>query len=495
LSTLKKFTWILTISAFIALDVDAQGHSSLFMGGYDNDIMTLPWGGNKVDFSSGQATIGQEFRIMDFNFTGNTISDTAGNFLFATNGVTIMNHMDDTMANVVWPWLNPSSYTINWQEGLRIWQQNVIIPAPDSIDLYYIFHNTVDDPIDLSANYVYFSKVDMTLNGGEGEVVIKNEILISDTLSPVGTTACKHGNGRDWWILYKDLGGSKFHFILLTPNGPIYHHNQQIGSRIGSGQYCFSPDGTRLGSYSSDDDFEIFDFDRCTGMLSNLRHLSINDSVVSIGAAFSPNSKYLYGSSAIYLYQIDASSNLPDTSLTTVAVWDGTYSPNPPLATTFFIQQLANDGKIYITSGNGTLMMHTIEDPNLADTLCNVQQHSIALPTYNTGTIPNFPNYNLGPLIGSPCDTLVGIHEIFDKPINLTISPNPNNGQFEVNYELPQNEQGALEVINILGEVIYRHQLVQWSNVHLLNLEVSSGMYQVIVTTSKTRESKKIIIQ
>ncbi len=35
-----------------------------------------------------------------------------------------------------------------------------------------------------------------------------------------------------------------------------------------------------------------------------------------------------------------------------------------------------------------------------------VEQHGITLPTYNAFSLPNFPNYRLGPLDGSPCDTL-----------------------------------------------------------------------------------------
>ena len=130
-------------------------------------------------------------------------------------------------------------------------------------------------------------------------------------------------------------------------------------------------------------------------MLSNNRKIAINDSMVSVGAAFSPNSRYLYGSSTVYLYQVDASSNQPDTTLTTVAVWDSTYSPNPPFPATFFTQQLADDGKIYVTSGSSTMMMHTIENPDSVGMASNVLQHSLSLPTLNIGTIPNFPNTNL----------------------------------------------------------------------------------------------------
>ena len=37
---------------------------------------------------------------------------------------------------------------------------------------------------------------------------------------------------------------------------------------------------------------------------------------------------------------------------------------------------------------------------------CTVRQHSILMPTGIFRGIPNFPHYRLGPLDGSPCDTL-----------------------------------------------------------------------------------------
>jgi type IX secretion system substrate protein len=494
----SKFISILALSILLALSAVSQGVTNLFLSGYDNWYQQAPFGGNKIDFYTGFPVVTQEYRAIDFDYLGNNITDSLGNLLFTTNGVIILNNVNDTMVNGTG--LNPSAYTNSFNEGLRLWQGNIIIPHPDSSDIYYLFHMTVDGGGGIPyTRYFYYSKIDMSLNGGEGEVVLKNIKLINqgqfiDTLSIVGITACKHGNGRDWWIVTKNIHSSKFHFFLLTPVGPNYHHTQSIGYREGYNQYSFSSDGTRYGGFGTNDGFEIFDFDRCSGMLSNYRQFSINDSMLATGASFSPNSRYLYGSSSEFLYQIDTDSNQPDTTLKTVATWDGNFSPNPPWSTTFWFQQLASDGKIYITPGTSTTAMHSIDKPNLTDTLCDVQQHSISLPRFHA-TVPNFPNYNLGPLVGSPCDTLVGIHEIFNKPINLTISPNPSYGQFEVNYELPQNEQGQLEIINILGEVVYKHQLVQWSSVHRLNLYVSSGMYQVIVTTSKTRESKKIIIQ
>jgi hypothetical protein len=55
--------------------------------------------------------------------------------------------------------------------------------------------------------------------------------------------------------------------------------------------------------------------------------------------------------------------------------------------------------------------MHVIHHPNQECPDCFIEQHGIELPTYNTYSIPNQPNYRLGPIDGSPCDTL-GIDNI-----------------------------------------------------------------------------------
>ena len=47
-----------------------------------------------------------------------------------------------------------------------------------------------------------------------------------------------------------------------------------------------------------------------------------------------------------------------------------------------------------------------IQNPNQKRLDCNVQQHILEIPTLNYQSIPNFPYYGLGPLDGSPCDTL-----------------------------------------------------------------------------------------
>ena len=50
--------------------------------------------------------------------------------------------------------------------------------------------------------------------------------------------------------------------------------------------------------------------------------------------------------------------------------------------------------------------MHISHSPNLSGHSADVEQHGLALPKFNDGTMCLFPNYRLGEWEGSPCDTL-----------------------------------------------------------------------------------------
>ncbi|MCB0548394.1 MAG: PKD domain-containing protein [Phaeodactylibacter sp.] len=134
-------------------------------------------------------------------------------------------------------------------------------------------------------------------------------------------------------------------------------------------------------------------------------HFTYVDSAWSGGVAISPNSRFLYVSSFKNVYQYDLWAEDIPASKDTVAVWDGFMVP-PVFATTFFLMQLGPDGKIYINSNNAVPYLHVINNPDLPGDSCDVCQHCVALPSWNSFSLPNFPNYRLGHLQGSPCDTL-----------------------------------------------------------------------------------------
>jgi len=458
----------------------AQGVNNFFLMGYSNDA-GLPLGGTNIDFNSGTPDIYYQYRDIGFSRANANISDSNGNVLFSTNGAWVADAFGDTMQNGTG--LSPSFYTSLYPEGLHVCQTALIIPAPDEEARYLIFHCTIDDPIDRFTRYLYFTEVDMLLNNGLGAVLTKNNILLEDELNVGKITAVRHANGRDWWVSCIRLNTNVHIRFLVTPVGIEGPFEQSIGvvRHRDSGQVCFSPNGDKFAYYYGwyEDDLEIFDFDRCTGLLSNPVHIAIDDYNQMGGVAFSPSGQFLYVSSVLDVYQYDVTVADIAGSMVHLGTWDGFYSPSQPFATVFDIAQLALDGKIYISTGNSTFHLHVINEPDLPGLACGFQQHAVELPTYNFNSLPNHPNYHLGPVDGSVCDSL-GINTAMNElAVQAAVNayPNPANDRFAICYAA-QPTVGLLEVLDVAGRVVYKARLPQWSTIHNVQFEhPSAGMY------------------
>ena len=207
-------------------------------------------------------------------------------------------------------------------------------------------------------------------------------------------------------------------------------------------------------------------------------HIDIEDYNGAGGVAFSSNSRYLYVSSVLDVYQVDTEAPDVVSSLTLIAEWDSTYSPGPPFATLFNAAQLAPDGKIYISTGNATDKLHVINQPDSLGLACDLVQNGITLPTYWFNSLPNHPNYHLGALDGSPCDTLnLAVNEQ-DVLLNLSLYPNPNAGVFTLTFA-PQPEAGVLEVYDLHGRLVHTERVAPWSQLKRVDLpELGAGVYQ-----------------
>ena len=314
-------------------------------------------------------------------------------------------------------------------------------------------------------------------------------------------TACKHGNGRDWWLITRKAYTNIFYSFLITPTGIGPLISQSIGDTLlppDLGQAVFSPQGNKYALVDHINHLRLFDFDRCTGIFSNPIYIPILDSMIARGVAFSSSGQYLYVSSDVFVYQYDMYAGIIESSRQTVAVWDSFYSPSPPFATTFYMMQLAPDGKIYINSGNGVQHMHVINNPDSAGLLCDVCQHCLPLPTYNAFTHVNHPNYFLGAETGSTCDSLtIGINELSSVNLNLKTFPNPIAGHdFSITYLLAQNKTGQLEVLDVNGRIIYKKVLPQWSTLQQINIPaLHAGVYLLRLITGNGFASTKIVVQ
>ncbi|MBX2927091.1 MAG: hypothetical protein KF852_04590 [Saprospiraceae bacterium] len=139
----------------------------------------------------------------------------------------------------------------------------------------------------------------------------------------------------------------------------------------GEVQAVFSPNGRKFALAHSAQSVTVFDFDRCTGLLSNPYDIRLWPPVVSgRGLAISPSSRYLYVSNIVDLYQYDLYAADISLSVLHIDTYDGFM---PPLHTTFYQQKLAPDGKIYMTANNGVDVLHVIHQPDSAGVACQFE--------------------------------------------------------------------------------------------------------------------------
>jgi len=449
---------------FILLSVSSlaqdEKYENVWLLGYGSNNVDTTFGGTRIDFNTEPPAFSYEYLEMNFRFTGTSICNKEGELLFYTNGISIRDFNDEIVANA--DTLISGPFSSSWaNDGIPTVQNVLVLPKPSDENKYSIFQIELIwelwQGVVVRATKLHYHEYQSDLN----ELTIKNEILITDTLSIGKITATKHANGQDWWVIIPEGSSNRYYKLLLTSQGVTSQDIQMIGdtSKTDIGQGVFSPDGTKYavsntGGFSTGQFLDVFDFDRCTGELSNPQRIT-PDSLSFTGVAFSPNSRFLYVISNEQVQQFD--TQLPNylSQGEIVATYDGFLTP--PAPTKFFIAQLAPDGKIYINTPGTTRYLHVINDPDSLGLACNLTQHSIFLPTRNNRSLPNLPNYRLKAAIGSSCDTIrpIAHFSYFTDGLNVSFNDesdrNPNKWFWTFGDGQSSEEQHPIHIYNSSG--------------------------------------------
>ncbi len=424
-----------------------------------------------------------------------SISDNDGNLLFYSNGCVVIDRNHNIMPNG--RELNNNDYFETLGDSCKSRgylgkQEILILPDPSEENIFHILHKPVM-PND-SARYreLRHSSVNLEFNNGFGDVIQKNKVL-SDSLRLAYNylTAINHINGRDWWIIQPLDTNNDYLTILLDENGFSQNFIQNIGPYFdkwisGSGHAKFSPDGTKYALFNAYDNLLLYDFDRSSGELSNLKQLKIKDTeeVIFSTIEFSPNSQFLYFGVTDSLWQLDITEPNLEDGLELIDVWDGS---SDPFATTFHIMALAPNCKIYMASGSSTRTYHVINKPNEKGQACDFVQHGITLPHISSlGNMPNFPRFRVDE--EDKCDPT--ITSIFGDQVyyrrDLSVYPNPIIDF--VNIEIPDNQSGKLFLFDLNGQLIWKGSGLR-SEIRQLDFSfLESGMYNLEFIPDKNPE-------
>ncbi len=323
-----------------------------------------------------------------------SIANADGQLLMYTDGLTLWNANHQVMPNGSGLLGDPSST-----------QGAVIVPIPLNNNKYYVF--TIDE----LAGYdgLRYSIVDMSLNGGLGDIQAADKNVLLQTNVTEKLTAVRHCNNKDIWIVSHDWENNTFRSYLITEAGiqtPVLTNIGVIHTG-GSNPYyntvgCMkiSPDGKRIALAIRDMNLcQVFDFDTNTGILSNTISLSSPNYAVIYGVEFSSDNSKLYVTSAtnrmIYQFNLLAGN---ETAINASSIVIGQTTSNY-----VFGLQRAPNGKIYAARTNGqwtgSYYLGVINQPNLLGTSCNYVDDGIYLGgQMSLLGLPNFMIENIDPI-------------------------------------------------------------------------------------------------
>lgn len=398
------------------------------------------------------------------------------------------------------------------------------IPDGSNDSVYYMIHsltNASSDslPFTHHSTRLQISKIDMSRRQGRGEVVYKNRILDEDSERRSPTfVLIRHGNGRDWWVLLWRYDATVFKSLLLENDSVRMRvrtsfpprdtqHMSYTELAATTGPPVPSPDGTTLVYQCRFDSLWLMAFDRCSGSLAIL------DTIYTGGFfgayAFSPSGRFLYGFGIAEiaqwdLYAADIAASKVVIDSVNMIMYPGLAISMPSIHDDRVCQpRLGPDGKIYYLC---RFTHAIIENPDEKCPDCNAclpwrleEEPKSCMGEYVYLFTPWAPDYRMGPLAGSPCDTLSSLPYSpgQNDDFALHIYPSPSFGPvtIELSTSRPDTEV-QIGIVDMLGRVLYEYTLPPGSYTHQMDLsDWAAGVYHVVLWHDKQiRASKSFVL-
>lgn len=357
----------------------------------ENNIWTFGIGAG-LNFNSGKP----EFFISESNTMEGcaTICNSAGELLFYSDGSSVRNR-----ANTVMP--NGSGILGNrggWATRGSATQGVAIVRAIDDTSKYYVF--TVDCSETISpphtTGYLRYSVVDMSLDGGLGDVVTKNVVMDSGTTEKMIVTK---GSGCFYWLLVRKFNLSEFKAFKISARGlstdgvssfaTAFSERDTVGQLrlYMTGEMKISPDQKLIALSTTGraemNRVELCDFNNATGIVSNARviyNAADNGGTQFLyGMDFAPGGRLFYIAASrggsqqkMHLQQLDVSL-LPDVNAVVRSMQK--ISPEG----TFGGMRKGPDGKLYITGFNNKIL-HRINEPDKRGDSCRLEPLVFDMP-------------------------------------------------------------------------------------------------------------------
>lgn len=331
-------------------------------------------------------------------------SDADGNLLLYSDGLTVWNRNGQPMPNGAGLMGCASSA-----------QVTLIVPQPGSSTRYYVF--TTDCIENMFAAGLRYSIVDMTLDNGNGDVIVSSKNTLVTTLASERVAGTVHSNGTDIWIATTTPNCNQVYAYLLTAAGlsatPVIS-TTGTGTGGGWGGMRFSHDGHRLaycvanGNQLHSHRLRFCDFNNTTGQCSNTFDIpySTTNNEFPYGMEFSPDNSKLYVALLLYgkIIQYDLGAGGPSAIIASGVQVDPFVTSQ---GSSYAHIVVGTDGRLWINRAQ--LHLDYIPDPNQLGTACGYVADALIIPGPQFSSIgwclPNFMtgiNMSGKPVISGP---------------------------------------------------------------------------------------------
>lgn len=422
-----------------------------------------------------------------------SVSSKDGNLAFYTDGSIVYDANHNIMPNGTGLFGNPSST-----------QSSVVCPKPGTynyaskrFDNYYILTIEVLNGTSAGGNNggVRYTEVDMTLNGGMGDVVTSQKnIHLFGTTTMEGAGIAKHANGCDYWFIGKPVGNNNIHTYHVSSTGvnttPVVSSTGPV-INPGWGSIKASPDNSYIGiasNGSGTNRINVYDFNNSTGAVA----FKYNDVIGGYSLEFSPNSQILYSTILnnrnIYQYDLTTSTSANfRASRVTVATTANTIGYD------MCGLQIAPDGKIYAALQQAN-RLGAIQNPDILGVGCGYNDNEFTITGNNTnGTamnvvlgLPAFPSFFIFPNELQYESANYSVNQYFCNsdsitfkisdvnavqsvdwhiaPLNSNYNTTPDATSLE--YTIPPPTSGSYKVLSIVNYACFIDSLIDTINVN-----------------------------
>jgi WD40 repeat protein len=405
--------------------------------------------------------------------------------------------------------------------GGELYHDMLILPKSVLDSTFYVFVAGVIVP----DTGLWYSIVDMKLQGGLGQVVQKNVRYINHPIQDM-LTAVRHGNGKDWWLITRrwnamhQIPSNEFRVYLVDSNGINSPIIQNVGTQQynNAGDMSFNGDGSKLALCGWANYLGLFDFNRCTAQISNEILIEPNIGLpykFYTSVIFSPDGSKLYVNSSQETYQQPGKLYQFDLSAANISA-SRIIIDSFPIPAENSGMEMGPDGKIYISCVFDSIgssfpyppnlfnaynsNLSVINQPDSLGLACDFQPFSFYLGGARTYYgLPNNPDYELGAWVGSPCDTLtVGLTENDEKnDVFFQAWYNSEWNMIHVNASKLKGKSGVLRLFDVEGRVVYERKVDVIAGGYFTGEiamnGIASGVYIVSISTEKDKVQGKIM--